>query len=77
VVAIKFTDIDDVFLSLQTGVWVTHPNVMSRVMDVHDSHENESMKTLLLFSMPGRFVDFFLFLFNLTDKPQQVLLRPC
>jgi hypothetical protein len=43
-------------MSLQTGFWATNQNVMTRIMDLHNSREDPSMKTLFLWSMPGRFV---------------------
>jgi hypothetical protein len=56
VVAIKCPNLDDILMSLQTGFWATNQNVMTRIMDLHNSREDPSMKTLFLWSMPGRFV---------------------
>jgi len=56
VVAIKCPNLDDILMSHQTGFWATNQNVMSRIMDLHNSREDPSMKTLFLWSMPGRFV---------------------
>lgn len=55
-VAIKCPNLDDILMSHQTGFWATNQNVMSRIMDLHNSRENPSMKTLFLWSMPGRCV---------------------
>jgi hypothetical protein len=55
VVAIKCPNLDDILMS-QTGFWATNQNVMTRIMDLHNSREDPSMKTLFLWSMPGRFV---------------------
>lgn len=55
-VAIKCPNLDDILMSHQTGFWATNQNVMSRIMDLHNSREDPSMKTLFLWSMPGRFV---------------------
>jgi hypothetical protein len=56
VVAVKCPNIDDILMSHQTGFWATNQNVMARIMDLHNSREDPSMKTLFLWSMPGRFV---------------------
>ncbi|KAI4728432.1 hypothetical protein E4T49_03713 [Aureobasidium sp. EXF-10728] len=56
VVAIKCPNLDDILMSHQTGFWATNQNVMTRIMDLHNNREDPSMKTLFLWSMPGRSV---------------------
>ncbi|KAI4790447.1 hypothetical protein E4T44_13110, partial [Aureobasidium sp. EXF-8845] len=53
VVAVKCPNVDDILMSHQTGFWATNQNVMTRIMDLHNSREDPSMKTLFLWSMPG------------------------
>lgn len=78
VIALKCPNIDDILLSTQIGLWATNRNVMARIMDLHESRQNESQKTLLLWSMPGRFVFCFcLMLVTVVDCLQQAFLRPC
>lgn len=76
VVAIKCPNLDDILMSHQTGFWATNQNVMTRIMDLHTNREDPSMKTLFLWSMPGRFVTLFCSLFAMiANIAQQALLR--
>ena len=56
VIAIKCNTLDDILLSHQIGLWATNRNVMDRIMELHNSRDDPSMKTLFLWSMPGRLV---------------------
>ncbi|THZ96449.1 hypothetical protein D6C82_07051 [Aureobasidium pullulans] len=53
VIAIKCNTLDDILLSHQIGLWATNRNVMDRIMELHNSRDDPSMKTLFLWSMPG------------------------
>jgi hypothetical protein len=76
VVAIKCSNLDDILMSLQTGFWATNQNVMTRIMDLHNSREDPSMKTLFLWSMPGRFVPLLLLVSDIiANTAQQAFLR--